>query len=158
MDICIDFDGTCVARAFPKVGKDIGAEAVLEELIEAGHKLILFTMRSDSKKGKYLTEALDWFKSKNIELYGVNKHPTQHTWTSSPKAAADLYIDDLALGIPLVAATKTQKAYVDWTAVRALLVEKGALSAAQDKKAQALAMAIDEFPSTKLARSLGLWD
>ena len=26
MDILIDFDGTCVAHEFPKVGKDIGAE------------------------------------------------------------------------------------------------------------------------------------
>jgi len=52
MDICIDFDGTCVSHEFPLIGKDIGAIPVLKELVEAGHKLILFTMRSDRKKKK----------------------------------------------------------------------------------------------------------
>jgi len=28
MEICIDFDGTCVTHEFPKVGKDIGAVPV----------------------------------------------------------------------------------------------------------------------------------
>jgi hypothetical protein len=47
MDILIDFDGTCVAHEFPKVGKDIGAVPVLKALVENGHNLILFTMRSE---------------------------------------------------------------------------------------------------------------
>lgn len=47
MDICIDFDGTCVMHEFPEVGQDIGAVPVLKKLVEAGHNLILFTMRSD---------------------------------------------------------------------------------------------------------------
>jgi hypothetical protein len=47
IEICIDFDGTCVTHEFPKVGKDIGAAPVLKELTEKGHRLILFTMRSD---------------------------------------------------------------------------------------------------------------
>ena len=47
MEICIDFDGTCVTHEFPKVGKDIGAVSVLKKIVEAGHKIILFTMRSD---------------------------------------------------------------------------------------------------------------
>ena len=49
MEICIDFDGTCVTHDFPKVGKDIGAIPVLKKLIENGHNLILFTMRSDDQ-------------------------------------------------------------------------------------------------------------
>jgi hypothetical protein len=49
MDICIDFDGTCVTHEFPEVGKDIGAVPVLRKLVEQGHNLILFTMRSDFK-------------------------------------------------------------------------------------------------------------
>lgn len=47
MIIGIDFDGTCVTHEFPDVGKDIGATPVLKELTDKGHKLILFTMRSD---------------------------------------------------------------------------------------------------------------
>jgi len=33
MEICIDFDGTCVTHEFPKVGKDIGAVPVLKKLV-----------------------------------------------------------------------------------------------------------------------------
>ena len=47
MTFNIDFDGTCVTHAYPLVGKDIGAQAVLKRLVDAGHQLILFTMRGD---------------------------------------------------------------------------------------------------------------
>jgi hypothetical protein len=47
--IGIDFDGTVVTHDFPKIGKDIGAVPVLRKLVDNGHKLILFTMRSDIK-------------------------------------------------------------------------------------------------------------
>lgn len=47
MIIGIDFDGTCVKHAFPRKGDDIGAIPILKELVDNGHKLILFTMRSD---------------------------------------------------------------------------------------------------------------
>lgn len=36
MEICIDFDGTCVTHEFPKVGKDIGAIPVLNKIADAG--------------------------------------------------------------------------------------------------------------------------
>ena len=102
--IGIDFDGTCVTHDFPRVGKDIGAQPVLKALVNAGHKLILFTMRSDIKNpqsedkeihledGDYLTEAINWFKKNNILLYGIQTNPTQHLWTTSPKAYAHIYI------------------------------------------------------------------
>jgi len=47
MIIAVDFDGTCVAYDFPNIGQDIGAVPVLEELVAAGHKLILWTVRGD---------------------------------------------------------------------------------------------------------------
>ena len=47
MDILIDFDGTVVTHDFPAVGKDIGSVPVLKRLVDNGHRLILFTMRSD---------------------------------------------------------------------------------------------------------------
>ena len=46
MDICIDFDGTCVTHEFPIIGRDIGAVPILKSLVDSGHRLILFTMRS----------------------------------------------------------------------------------------------------------------
>lgn len=117
MYIVVDFDGTCVTHDFPAVGKDIGAVPVLKQLTDAGHKLILFTMRSDKKAvevsehdkstgvhpvaGQYLTEAVNWFKENDIPLYGIQTNPTQKHWTESPKAYGELIIDDAALGAPL---------------------------------------------------------
>lgn len=131
----IDFDGTCVTHDFPKVGKDIGAQAVLRELVENGHKLILWTMRSKES----LRDAENWFKENDIPLYGVQKNPTQHRWTSSPKCYAQIYIDDAALGCPLTDETefvndrgnwevvRHNKAFVDWGRVRSKLVNTGVL-------------------------------
>jgi hypothetical protein len=138
MYIGVDFDGTCTTHDFPKVGKDIGAVPVLKKLIDNGHHLILFTMRSDkkevlskdynihSKSKPYLTKALNWFKENNIELFGIQTNPTQHSWTDSPKAYCNLYIDDASLGCPLIIDKKlSDKPFVDWNQVEKLLMEKG---------------------------------
>src|ERR1017187_7174202 len=111
MEINIDFDGSVVTHDYPLVGKDIGAIPVLRKLIENGHKLILFTMRS-SKRGISpvtqkeedggLQDAIDWFKENEIPLYGIQTHPTQASWTSSPKSYAHMMIDDSSLGCPLI--------------------------------------------------------
>lgn len=140
MIIAIDFDGTCVSHEFPKVGRDIGAVPVLQELVKNGHKLVLFTMRSDIvnptgednelhlESGDYLTDALNWFKENDIPLYGIQTNPTQHTWTTSPKAYAHLYIDDSALGCPLAFNREISKnAFVNWSVVRVMLQEIGIL-------------------------------
>jgi len=140
MDICLDFDGTCVSHEFPKIGKDIGAVPVLKDLIKAGHKLILFTMRSDRKRKKkvgdetiiieenFLTDALNWFKENGIELYGVQKNPKQRFWTSSPKAYGNLYIDDANLGCPLVIPKNGDRPYADWIKIREILNNQRILS------------------------------
>ena len=94
--IAVDFDGTCVTHEYPYIGQDIGAIPVLKELVEQGHFLILYTMRS----GNLEKEAVNWFKANDIPLYAVNKNPTQKKWTKSPKVHADVYIDDGALGVP----------------------------------------------------------
>ena len=137
MDILIDFDGTCVSHEFPKVGNSIGSVSVLKELVDKGHNLILFTMRCDhpsdfkldvkdgaieAKKGNYLTDAINWFKENNIPLYGIQTNPTQHNWTTSPKAYGKLMIDDSALGCPMRFDEKiSKKPFVDWHAVRQYL-------------------------------------
>lgn len=111
MIFAIDFDGTVVTHEYPKIGKDVGAVPVLKELIKNGHKLILYTMRSD----ELLDDAVDWFEKNDIELYGVNENPSQKEWTNSPKVYAHIYIDDAALGCPII---KTEKrAYVDWPTI-----------------------------------------
>ncbi len=133
MIIAIDFDGTCVTHEFPRVGRDIGAAPVLKRLVAAGHKLILWTMRSDVEEPrsdhpdihavgvKYLTDAVEWFAKNEIPLWGINGNPEQHTWTHSPKAYAQLYIDDAALGCPLIYPTGEDRPYANWGAIEQLL-------------------------------------
>ena len=121
--IAIDFDGTCVTHEYPYLGQDIGAAPVLRELAEQGHNLILYTMRS----GKLEKDAIEWFKNNEIPLYAVNANPTQKKWTKSPKIHADIYIDDSALGIPLIHDANTSRPYVDWVKGREWLVKEGYL-------------------------------
>ena len=80
--IGLDFDGTCVQHEFPIVGKDIGAIPVVKRLIkEFDVKIVLNTMRD----GKYLEDAVDWFKKNSIPLYGINVNPEQLKWTKVQK-------------------------------------------------------------------------
>lgn len=130
--IAVDFDGTCVKHAFPKIGDDIGAVPVLKKLVNAGHKIILYTMRSHNDNGTEhdhsslkgdndtLQDAIDWFKENDIPLYGVNDNPSQHRWTGSAKIYANIYIDDAALGIPLLKDNQGN-IYVDWIKVESML-------------------------------------
>lgn len=121
--IAVDFDGTCVTHDYPYIGSDIGAVPVLRELADAGYRLVLNTMRS----GKLEKEAVAWFKSNNIPLYGVNINPDQKSWTASPKVYADIYIDDAALGVPLTTSPSSVRPFVDWVKVREWLVKEGYL-------------------------------
>jgi hypothetical protein len=134
MDINVDFDGTCVAHDYPRIGADIGSVRVLKKLVNNGHKLILFTMRSDNSgfmtaHGKIdnhgLTDAVNWFIENDIPLYGIQTNPMQRTWTSSPKSYAELMIDDSALGCPLkINKSISPRPFVDWEAVEILLQER----------------------------------
>lgn len=110
--IGIDFDGTCVTDLFPYVGDNIGAASVLRKLADK-NLLILYTVRD----GKYLQDAVDWFKYNHINLYSVNYNP--EPVSSSPKLYCDYYIDDRNIGTPL-----TDKGYVDWNKMLVLLRRK----------------------------------
>lgn len=138
-EILIDFDGTCVKHDFPNIGEDIGAIPVLQDLVYAGNRLILFTMRSNrvifnpsknkdvitiDNEGNFLNNAINWFIENNIELYGVQKNPTQNSWTESPKAYGQFMIDDTAIGCPLIEKFG-ERPYVDWGKMRKLLDKKG---------------------------------
>lgn len=139
MKICVDFDGTCVTHEFPKVGKDIGAVPVLRELVANGHDLILFTMRANCENntggsdcipevhnGPFLDEAVEWFKKNDIPLFGINRNPEQDSWTTSPKAYGQLYIDDAALGAPLASNPEiSDRPFIHWPAVRDMLILDG---------------------------------
>lgn len=118
--ICVDFDGTCVTHEYPNVGKEIGATEVLKQLIDMGHYIVLFTMRS----GKELQDAINWFEEKNIPLFAINKNPEPYAWMQSPKPYAHLYIDDAALGCPLkFDETVSNRPFVNWEIVKTTLNE-----------------------------------
>jgi len=98
-------------------------------------------MRSDKKdvrtndydihglSGNYLSQAVDWFRQHDIPLIGINVNPRQGKWTNSPKAYAQLYIDDAALGIPLlVDKSVSKRPFVNWKEVEQMLVARGVLS------------------------------
>lgn len=117
--IAVDFDGTVVVHEYPDVGKDAPyALEVLKRLEANGVRLILWTMRH----GKELQDAVDWFERKGIPLFAVNENPEQKGWTESPKAYAQAYIDDAAIGCPLVESpVPGTRPIVDWKAVEIIL-------------------------------------
>ena len=125
--IAIDFDGTCVTHEYPRVGKDIGAVPVLKKLVEKGHRLMLWTMRSErTMPSDTLKDAVKWFADNNIPLWGINENPEQKAtgWTNSNKQYANLFIDDTALGCPLIY-SEHDRPYVDWKVVEQQLTNMG---------------------------------
>ncbi|WP_138433290.1 BT0820 family HAD-type phosphatase [Winogradskyella algicola] len=95
--IAVDFDGTIVEDAYPKIGKTrIFAFETLKRLQQDGHRLILWTYRSGSK----LQEAVDFCKDNGIEFYAVNASfpEEKFDYSRSRKIHADLFIDDRNIG------------------------------------------------------------
>lgn len=117
--IAVDFDGTCVTHEYPSIGQDCPhVVEVLTKIIAHGGALILYSIRH----GDYLNQAELWFIDREIPLYGIQTNPTQASWTDSNKCYANLYIDDAALGCPLLYdASITDRPFVDWVAVDRLL-------------------------------------
>lgn len=128
--IGLDFDGTCVTFEYPDMGKDIGAVPTLKSLVANGHKLMLWTMRSNrlTKSGRNtLDEALKWFEDNGIPLWGINENPlqTQTGWSTSKKQQYDLLIDDMALGCPVKYDTNlSHRAFADWDEIKEMLEAK----------------------------------
>lgn len=95
--IAVDFDGTIVTHAYPRIGKEIPfAIETLLQLQREGHRLILWTVRS----GALLDEAVAYCKSRGLEFYAVNANfpDEKREEKDSPKVNANLYIDDRNLG------------------------------------------------------------
>jgi len=95
--IAVDFDGTIVENAYPKIGKPITfAFGTLKKLQSEGHRLILWTYRD----GKRLQEAVDFCSKNGIEFYAVNKSYPEEIYDNkiSRKINADIFIDDRNVG------------------------------------------------------------
>ncbi len=119
MYICVDFDGTIVDHCFPMVGQPVpDAIKWLKILNKYGVKLILYTMRSDSDMFKTaLSDALKYMEDNGVELFAVNRNPSQEEWTTSPKVYGNIYIDDAAVGCPLIHPKGFKRPCVDWSQV-----------------------------------------
>ena len=133
MIIGVDFDGTIVKHEYPSVGVAVPhALRVMKRLITSGHQLILWTMRSElepeyGSDENPLVDATAYLHQNGIPLFGVNRNPEQDEWTSSPKAYCQYYIDDAAIGCPLIyeGGDMMQRPYVDWLAVEQYLFYRG---------------------------------
>jgi hypothetical protein len=119
MYICVDFDGTIVDHRYPDIGQPVPhAISWLKKLMRHDARLILFTMRSDTPdNGPLLRNAVEYLENNGIRLYGINKNPEQQSWTSSPKAYGDIYVDDAAFGCPLIQPKGFARPCVDWKKV-----------------------------------------
>ncbi len=99
MTIAVDFDGTIVEHAYPKIGKEIPfATETLRQLIQDRHKLVLWTVREN----ELLQEAIDWCKERGVEFYAINRdYPEEEREKNnhfSRKLKVDLWIDDRNIG------------------------------------------------------------
>ncbi|MEE1415564.1 MAG: hypothetical protein U0J92_08875 [Prevotellamassilia sp.] len=101
MIIAVDFDGTIVEHKYPAIGKEIPfATASLRQLIQDGHKLILWSVR----EGDLLEEAVKWCEQRGVRFYAVNadidEDATSHQGIAhySRKIKADMFIDDRNIG------------------------------------------------------------
>ncbi|WP_299669667.1 BT0820 family HAD-type phosphatase [uncultured Polaribacter sp.] len=95
--IAVDFDGTIVEDAFPKIGNaQLFAFETLKKLQSEGYRLILWTYRSGAK----LEQAVRYCKENGIEFYAVNKSFPEEDFDEkySRKINADIFIDDRNIG------------------------------------------------------------
>lgn len=101
MTIAVDFDGTIVEHAYPRIGKEKPfAFETLRALQADGHRLILWT----SRDGALLEEAVAFCRDHGVRFYAVNSStPPDALFAGRPnglsaKVMADVYIDDRNVG------------------------------------------------------------
>lgn len=121
--IAVDADGTLFLHDFPFIVKEVPhAIRVLKRIQDAGHTLILHTMRD----GDELADAKRWLKKNDLVFEYFNENPTFET--GSRKIYSHYSIDDHNLGCPLIHEPLIHhKPFVDWEKIEELLVEKGLL-------------------------------
>ncbi len=125
MTIYLDFDGTVVEHAYPKIGREVPhAMRVIKRLQDAGHEIFLNTMRVEINPNE-LTKALLYINNHyrvEIEPITINSVKKIHpVWDPSHKT--EIFIDDIAKGIPLIPAVYDGTNMVDWLGVEKALEE-----------------------------------
>ena len=123
--IAVDFDGTIVEHAYPRIGKEmLFAFDTLKALQRKGHKLILWTFR----EGDTLIEAVEYCKQNGMEFYAVNKSFPEEEFdlSISRKINADLFIDDRNVG-----------GFLGWSEIWQILHPEGGEFSHQSKNKEA---------------------
>lgn len=118
--IGVDFDGTIVQHAWPKIGKPFpGAFKTLKDLKKAGYRLILWTCREDFGHlidRQHLTEAVEFCRKHGVEFDAVNETIPDCEFrpekVSKRKPHCQYFIDDSNLG-----------GFPGWDVVRKILLE-----------------------------------
>ena len=140
MRVYLEFDGTVVEHAYPRVGKVvIGAFETIEKLQKKGYEICLNTYRADLDGEEGIQYALKILNTMglryNVKQGGeftpienvVNKKITPIPWSESLNGKKFLFIDDQAYGTPLVHATFEPGFMVDWEKVEKDLIIKNIL-------------------------------
>lgn len=140
MDIYLDFDGTVVEHQYPNIGRcNYGCVEVIKKLQDAGHNVILNTMRVEFKDGS-LEQALDWFSKawmcvvdksnmddfelKPLSVTTYKHSPAYWNWDFF-RDNNMIIIDDQSSGVPLKRAVMTSGYMVDWDEIDRQFKEHG---------------------------------
>jgi hypothetical protein len=137
MKIYLDFDGTVVEHYFPEIGmENPHAIQVIARLQAAGHDIVLNTYRADIDQ-KHVYEALDYIHSfeeikQDIEKFLPQKLEPRSFDLEVAKESKQLYIDDIAEGIPMRRNSVLESGMmVDWIELEKILEEAGLFESAE---------------------------
>lgn len=116
--IAVDFDGTIVDNEYPNIGCPVPhAFEWLKKLKAKNADLILWTWRS----GDELRDAVKYCRIQGVDFEFVNRNPLNNG--RSPKAFADVYVDDTGVGCPLRKALRPGgQPVVNWRKVGPVLM------------------------------------
>jgi hypothetical protein len=140
MKIYLDFDGTVVEHYFPEIGaENPHAIQVIARLQAAGHDILLNTYRADIDQ-KHVQEALDFIHSLDVLAHPIEKFLPQKLEPRAfdieiAKESNQLYIDDIAEGIPMRRNIVLESGMmVDWIELEKKLEEAGIIGIENMKK------------------------
>ena len=131
LTIYLDFDGTVVEHAYPEIGAlNPRSFAVIRQLQNAGHRIILNTYRADLADGS-LQAALDFLNDIYNELLPITEctelkiQPPAWNWEKTIEEGI-LYIDDVCDGTPMIPNIALPFGLmVDWKTLEEWFTEQG---------------------------------
>ena len=126
MQIFLDFDGTVVEHYYPLIGSyNPGAKEVISKLQRAGHEIILNTYRVEIEDNS-LQEAISYLNGLDLPqriAKRTSKKVQPSPWNIEHAIkAGQLFIDDIAVGIPLIDTPISGGKMVDWESIEKQLI------------------------------------